>query len=53
MEASNLQFVATPLTILDFSPLFRARGATNQLYELVSQSCWLRRSSLLSYFVVF
>jgi hypothetical protein len=36
-------FLSSPcsgcLVICDFSPLFRARGATNRLYELVFQSC--------------
>jgi hypothetical protein len=39
--------------IYDFSPLFGVCGATNRLYELVSQSCWVHTSSLPSHFVVF
>jgi hypothetical protein len=42
-----------PLVILDFSSLIRARGATNQLHELVFQSCWVHTSSLPSHFLVF
>jgi hypothetical protein len=51
--SSSLHLAVTVLVILDFAPLIGARGVTNRLHELVSQSCWVCMSSLPSYFVVF
>jgi hypothetical protein len=52
-SSASLHLVVTPLVICEFSPLFGARDAINWLHELISQSCWVRTSSVPSHFVVF
>jgi hypothetical protein len=51
--SSSPLLTAAPLVILEFPPLLKARGASNQLHELVPQSCWVRTTSLPSHFVAF
>jgi hypothetical protein len=50
-SSSSPLLVAAPLAILEFPPLLEACGASNQLHELVPQSCWVCTSSLPSHFV--
>jgi hypothetical protein len=52
-SSSSPLLAAAPLTILEFPPLLEACGASNQLHELVPQSCWVYTLSLSSHFVAF